>query len=171
MEKHRKAIVALSVILIFLVILAYWGPGLMESRFPQEHLPKEVEGLELESELEGNDAMAMVRKTHLGQLKEAKGAIIGFYQEELSIWITEYDNQKFALKETERMAGAIKKIAGGFTPPARTKLAGQNVYRTRSGNIYHYFWVKDNCILYIVPGPLSSPEIGRLILELNNSFD
>lgn len=163
----RKALLVAGLFVLLAFLYLSWGRTLVNTNVSQEYLPPAITGLKLERELEGDAAFRTVRESHMGQIDTAEDAIIGYYQEGLTIWIAEYGDEDLASTETQRMKQAIMEYASGFSTPKRLQVGEQSVYRTEFRGIYHYFWTKGSLIFYIASGPLDSSEIKDLVQELN----
>ncbi len=165
---RRKALLVVSVFVLLAFLHLSWGCTPAGTNISQEYLPPEITGLKLERELEGDAAFKSVRESHMGQIDTSENAIIGYYQEGLTIWIAEYSDEDLASTETQRMKQAIKEYAKGFSTPERFQVGKQSVYRTEFRGTYHYFWVKGILIFYVASGPLDGSEIKDLVQELNS---
>ncbi|MEW6189771.1 MAG: hypothetical protein AB1466_06695 [Actinomycetota bacterium] len=163
----RKSIILTVISLILLitaVAIAYWSirPETLEN-----YLPKEVENLNLVQTISGHRALMMARASHRGEIKDILDIAIGYYEGDLSIWITEYPNPSIAERETGRMVRAMIRFGRGFEKLRKFKLNGQEIYRTLPSGKAQYFWSRENFMIYIIPGPLSEEEVERVIKRIN----
>jgi len=172
MSKGRKPILFIIVASLLLGSLIYLGlcNTFFISRTPGDYLPDEVFGFKLEREITGTEAFEIVKKSHMGGLKVPSDMTIGYYQEGLIIWISKYSSERAAMQETIRMVKAIKRFGRGFEAPTKININGYSIYRTCYKSSFQYFWNKDDFLIYIVPGLLSSSDMKELILKINSQL-
>ncbi len=166
MSKTSKIFLGIAGVLVLVSLLAYAALTMWRSGAPGHDLPAQIEGLELEAEFTGADALAAVERSHLGQLQTPDEITIGHYEEGLSVWITEYKKPETATREAARMERAIKKFARGFSAPDKIHMDGQIVYKTLYQGRFQYFWSKDRFLIYVASGPLDQNHVAELIEEL-----
>ncbi len=163
----RKSIILTVIFLILfisVVAIAYWT---IRPETLEDFLPKEVENLNLVKIISGHRALMIARASHRGEIKDVLDIAIGYYEGDLSIWITEYPNPNIAERETTRMARAMIQFGRGFEKLRKFKLNGQEIYLTLPAGKAQYFWSHENFMIYIIPGPLSEEEVKRVIKRIN----
>jgi len=163
----RKSIILTVIFLILfisVVAIAYWT---IRPETLEDFLPKEVENLNLVKIISGHRALMIARASHRGEIKDVLDIAIGYYEGDLSIWITEYPNPNIAERETTRMARAMIQFGRGFEKLRKFKLNGQEIYLTLPSGKAQYFWSRENFMIYIIPGPLSKEEVKRVIKQIN----
>jgi len=145
--------------------------SLSSSKPVEMYLVDDISGYKLNNSIVGTSAFEDMKKSHIGKLNAPEDAVVGYYEEGLTIWISEYKNTKEAVKENDRMVAAIKSGGQKFGELKSLSIKSCRVYRLNVKNIYHYFWSIDEFIVYVIAGPLSDSYIkDELVPDINNWF-
>lgn len=135
------------------------------------YIKDDISGYKLNKSIVGTSAFEDMKESHLGKLSAPEDAVVGYYEEGLTIWISEYKSKKEAAKENDRMASAIKSGGQKFGDLEHLRINGCLVYRLNVKNAHHYFWSFNEFIVYVVAGPLSDSYIkGELVPDVNSEF-
>ena len=166
MKRNWKRFISIIGIMVVVLLLVYAGLRLRPTPAPEQRLPSDISGLQLEREYSGKEAQSIVKRSHLGSLKRPEETSIGYYQEGLAVWLSEYRESEAASREAERMSEAIEKFARGFSAPQKVVIDGQNVYRTLYQGRFQYFWSKGRFLVYVDSGPLGQDDLVDLVRKL-----
>lgn len=169
MDKRKTLLLYSTVALLLSLGFLYWFLNSTGDRSLslQGHLPSGIASFKLQREITGTEAFTTVKKSHLGRLKAPREAAIGYYEEGLTIWISRYDSEKAANDEIKRMVSAIGRFGQGFSVPTRLKIDKHFIYRIDYQGSLHYFWARQDMIVYVMPGPLSDADIKELVKDMN----
>ncbi len=158
-------------ILIALVLIAgggfYW---LFHPKTLQDYLPRQVENLKLIRVTLGPEAIELAKASHIGRIESVSDLAIGYYEGDLSIWITKYPDAGKARSETKRMVEAMLRFGRGFEDLREIKMDGEKIYQTFPGGEAQYFWQKENLMIYIIPGRIGEKEAMELIRKINRKI-
>jgi|GEM_PF-6506349 len=157
---------------LFLIGFSALNVSCSSSSKPIEQCLKEnISDYKLNESIVGTSAFQEIKKSHIGKLKAPEDAVIGYYEEGLTIWISEYVDKEESANETDRMASAIKSGHNKFGTLRTINIDNRKVYRLNVKNTYHYFWRVNEFIIYIVAGPLGDSYIrDELIPSINDGF-
>ncbi|MCL5291754.1 MAG: hypothetical protein M1548_04385 [Actinobacteria bacterium] len=131
----------------------------------------EIGGKKLLESITGQEAMEATRRLHKGQVRPAADAVIASYEEEVSIWLTRYENKSIADEQLEKMKQAMSRFGGGFEQLSTEKIGGVEVFVTRPRGKVQFFWRRGDVTAYIIPGTLGQSDIERLVKEVNEQVD
>ncbi len=134
--------------------------------------PNEVMGMVKIVCLKGEPALKFVQMMHIGKIRFVKDIAMMHYispnsSKFVTVWVTVYPNSSVAKEETDRMAKSM--IEYGWKDVKTMKVDDMKVYYVRppGRNETHYFWCKDNYMIYIIPHNMSSEEIREFILKVS----
>jgi hypothetical protein len=68
------------------------------------------------------------------------------------------------------MVEAMLRFGRGFEDLKEIKMDGEMVYQTFPGGEPHYFWQKENLMIYIIPGRIGEKEAMGLIRKINRKI-
>lgn len=161
------------ILIAALVIAGLTGGVLLYRNYPktlEECLPDQVSQLVLYKTTSGREAVEITKQSHRGEIRLVKDMTIGYYAEDLSIWLSEYPDEATAKKETERMVKAMPAFGQGFEALKQIKLGGEKAFETKPQGKPHYFWYKKNVLVYFIPNELSQKEVGEVAQEVNSKI-
>lgn len=168
MIKRLSIIVSIFIVLVLIAGGSfYW---LFHPKTLQDYLPRQVENLKLIRVTLGPEAIELAKASHIGRIESVSDLAIGYYERDLSIWITKYPDADKARGETERMAEAMPRFGKGFEDLKEIKMDGERVYQTLPGGEPQYFWQKENLMIYIIPGGIGEKDAIELIRKINRKI-
>lgn len=132
----------------------------------EELVPGKVFDFSLTNVVKGKEAIKAAKRLHRGEIKNVKDMAIGYYEEGLSIWFTEYPSIEIAKEETLKMAEAMERFGQGFENIEELEIEGLVVYETFPGGKEQFFWAQNKLMIYIIPGDLIKSQSKTLISKL-----
>ncbi len=172
MNKRSVIIVAIFFVLgIF--ILCGISSAFFYTQYPKnlsQCLPSKIDEVLIEKTYTGSEARQLSMEAHRGILDSAEDMIIGYYADDLVLWLSEYEDEETAKSETTRMAKAMPRFGQGFEDVKQIKLDGFAVYKIDIKGSAQYFWHTKNVLVYIIAGGLNQDEIETLADEINTNI-
>ena len=112
-------------------------------------LPEALGDLELKETVVGVKANKFLYRMH-GAITGSRNSIIGYYSldKKNGLYISAFTDDEQALRALEKMVAKIEHTKAGFTPVTVDKREGRSVYRTEGMGLHHFFYRKDNLILW-----------------------
>ena len=116
---------------------------------PIPALPEVLGDLELKDTVVGVKANKFLYRMH-GAITGSRNSIIGYYSldKKNALYISVFTDDEQALRALEKMVAKIEHTKAGFTPVTVDKREGRSVYRTEGMGLHHFFYRKDNLILW-----------------------
>ncbi len=161
----------IALVLVALVLL-----GCAQQHLPIQNAtnvtPKEVMGLVKIVCLKGEPALKLVQMMHVGRIRFVKDIAVMHYMSPnsskfVTVWVTVYPNSSVAKEETNRMAKSM--VEYGWKDVKTMRVDGLKVYYVKppERNETHYFWCKDDYMIYIIPHNMTLKEIKEFILKIS----
>jgi hypothetical protein len=135
---------------------------------PIPALPEVLGDLALKETVVGVKANKFLYRMH-GAITGSRNSIIGYYSldKKNALYISAFTDNKQATRALEKMVTKIEHSKAGFTPATLDKQKGKSVYRTRGMGLHHFFYRKDNLILWWQAEPERAEETLTCLLKEN----
>lgn len=135
---------------------------------PIPALPEVLGDLELKETVVGVKANKFLYRMH-GAITGSRNSIIGYYSldKKNTLYISAFTDEEQASRALEKMVAKVKHTEAGFTPVALDKREGRPVYRTEGMGLHHFFYRKDNLILWWQAEPEKAEEVLTCLLKEN----
>jgi hypothetical protein len=135
---------------------------------PIPALPEVLGDLDLKETVAGVKANKFLYRMH-GVITGSRNSIIGYYSldKKNALYISAFTEDKQALRALEKMVAKIENTKAGFTPVTVDKREGRSVYRTHGMGLHHFFYRKDNLILWWQTEPERAEETLTFLLKDN----
>ena len=129
-------------------------------------LPEVLGDLELKETVVGIKANKFLYRMH-GAITGSRNSIIGYYSlnKKNVLYISAFTDEDQASRALEKMVAAINHTTGGFTPVTLDKREGRPVYQTKGMGLHHFFYRKDNLILWWQAEPERAEETLTCLLK------
>ena len=131
-------------------------------------LPEILGDLELKKTVVGVKANKFLYRMH-GAITGSRNSIIGYYSldKKNALYISAFTDDEQASSALEKMVAKIKHTKAGFTPVTLDKREGRSVYRSEGMGLHHFFYRKDNLILWWQAEPERGEETLTCLLKEN----
>ena len=116
---------------------------------PIPALPEVLGDLELKETVVGVKANKFLYRMH-GAITGSRNSIIGYYSldKKNALYVSAFNDDEQASRALEKMVAKIEHTKAGFTPVTVDKQEGRSVHRTEGMGLHHFFYRKDNLILW-----------------------
>ena len=133
---------------------------------PIPALPEALGGLELKETVLGVKANKFLYRMH-GAITGSRNSIIGYYSldKKNALYISAFSDGEQASRALEKMLTRMERSEVGFTPVRLDKRKGRPVYLTRGMKLHHFFYRKDNLILWWHAEPERAEETLTCLLK------
>ena len=135
---------------------------------PIPALPEVLGDLELKETVGGVKANKFLYRMH-GAITGSRNSIIGYYSldKKNALYISAFSDGEQASRALEKMLTRMERSEVGFTPVRLDKRKGRPVYLTRGMGLHHFFYRKDNLILWWHAEPERAEETLTCLLKEN----
>lgn len=150
-RRRRRGVLALQVLLVlgFLGLFVYAFQSNVLVR--RADVPEQVAGLELESKVEGEAAIAQVSQLH-GTGIPLQDAFIAKYAHggsRVTAWVAKSSDAASATELTRRMIEGIKKGGSPFSNLRQQTVSGKQVYQVDGPGGRHYFYTYGERVVWL----------------------
>lgn len=169
-KQLQKILIFIGLLIIILAAVYFISPpSTNENSQGSSFFPKELSDLKLVNAYSGEKAKAEIKNMHGGEWDFEEGHV-GHYEtsegKSATIWVSIFQNRTQAQNTTQIMTIEINKGDTPFsiTEEINTNTNGvENVYYTYGMGQDHYYWQKENMVIWIALTNMNRDEQSQLL--------